>query len=231
MPEFYEIRIYRVFDFEKQKQLETWMGDALLPALGRQGIKNVGVFRNRDDNNDHSQFMVIPFEGLEPFAGLNTNLAADEKFTKASEEWFGQDMKDPVYDHVDSWITQAFDGMPKMELPSFTDAPDRLYELRLYESHNIDSARRKVKMFNDGETQLMRDSNLSPVFYGRTLAGPDSPNLIYMTGAESEEAHNANWQTFVSSDGWAAMKPLPEYANTVSKIHKWRLKPTDFSQL
>jgi len=24
---------------------------------------------------------------------------------------------------------------------------------------------------------------------------------------------------------------LPEYANTVSKIQKWNLKPTDFSQL
>ena len=231
MAEFYEVRIYRVFDVEKQTELETWIRDALLPALGRQGVKNVGVFRNRDDPNDHSQFMVIPFQGLEQFANLNPKLAADKKFAQASEEWFGQDMEDPVYARVDSWITQAFDGMPKMELPSFLDAPDRLYELRLYESHNIDAARRKVKMFNDGETQLMRDSNLSPVFFGRTLAGPDSPNLIYLTGAESEEAHNAHWKTFVASDGWAALKPLPEYANTVSKIHKWRLKPTDFSQL
>ena len=231
MAEFYEIRIYRVFDVEKQNDLETWMRDALMPALGRLGINNVGVFRNHGDPNDHSQFMVIPFEGLEQFASMNIKLAADKEFTQASQEWFEQDMKDPVYARVDSWITQAFDSMPKMELPSFTDTPDRMYELRLYESHNIDSARRKVKMFNDGETQLMRDSNMSPVFYGRTLAGPDSPNLIYMTGAESEEAHNANWKTFVSSDGWAALKPLPEYANTVSKIHKWRLKPTDFSQL
>ena len=231
MAEFYEIRIYRVFDFDKQKQLETWMRDALLPALGRQGIKNVGVFRNHGDSNDHSQFMVIPFQGLEAFSDMNIKLAADKEFADASQEWFGQDMKDPAYASVDSWITQAFEGMSKMELPSFMDAPNRMYELRLYESHNIDSARRKVKMFNDGETQLMRDAKLSPVFYGRTLAGPDGPNLIYMTGAESEEAHNANWQTFVSSEGWAAMKPMPEYANTVSKIHKWRLKPTDFSQL
>lgn len=231
MPEFYEVRIYRVFDVQKQIELETWMRDALLPAIGRLGTNNVGVFRNHGDPNDHSQFMVIPFDGLEQFASMNLKLAADDEFTQASEEWFGQDMEDPGYTRVDSWITQAFDGMPKMELPSFLDASDRMYELRLYESHNIDSARRKVKMFNDGETQVMRDSNLSPVFFGRTLAGPDCPNLIYMTGAESEEAHNQNWKTFVASDGWAAIKDLPEYTDTVSKIHKWRLKPTDFSQL
>ncbi len=231
MAEFYEIRIYRVFDVQKQTELETWLGDALLPALGRLGIANVGVFRNHCDPNDHSQFMVIPFQTLEQFASMNLKLAADREFTEASEEWFGQDMKDPAYTRVDSWITQAFKSMPKMELPSFVDAAERMYELRLYESHNIDSARRKVKMFDEGEAQLMRDSNLSPVFFGRTLAGPDSPNLIYMTGAESEEAHDGNWKTFVSSDGWAAMKNLPEYADTVSKIHKWRLAPTDFSQL
>ena len=36
MPEFYEIRIYRVFDFEKQERLEAWMQNSLLPALGRR---------------------------------------------------------------------------------------------------------------------------------------------------------------------------------------------------
>ena len=62
-----------------------------------------------------------------------------------------------------------------MEVPAFKEDPNRIFELRLYESHNIDSARRKVKMFDDGETQLMRDTGLGPVFFGRTLAGPDSP--------------------------------------------------------
>ena len=231
MPEFYEIRIYRVFDFEKQNLLETWMRVALMPALGRLGISNVGVFRNLGDPNDHSQFMVIPYESLEQFSQLNLKLAEDKEFSEASEAWFGQAMKDPIYHRVDSWITQAFDSIPKMEIPAFTGNPDRVYELRLYESHNMDSARRKVKMFDDGETQLMRDTKLGPVFFGRTLAGPDSPNLIYLLGAESKEAHKAHWQAFIKSDGWKAIKDLPEYADTVSKIQNWNLKPTDFSQL
>jgi hypothetical protein len=231
MAEFYEIRIYRVFDFEKQNRLEAWMKNALLPALGRLGIKNVGVFRNLGDPNDHSQFMVIPFQSMEEFATLNLNLAKDKAFTDASKEWFDQDMKDPVYNRIDSWITQAFDSIPKMEIPAFAKAAERIYELRLYESHNMDSARRKVKMFDDGETQLMRDVKLGPVFFGRTLAGPDSPNLIYLLGAESEVAHKAHWKAFLSAPKWAAIKDLPEYANTVSKIQSWKLKPTEFSQL
>ena len=231
MPEFYEIRIYRVFDFDKQTQLESWLSNSLLPALGRLGISNVGVFRNHGDPNDHSQFVVIPYESLEQFAGLNLKLAEDAAFVESSKEWFAQDMKDPVYKSVDSWITQAFNGMPKMEVPAFKEGPNRIYELRLYESHNVDSARRKVKMFDDGETQVMRDTGLGPVFFGRTLAGPDSPNLIYLLSAESEKAHEAHWKAFRASERWAKFKVNPEYANTVSKIQNWTLKPTEFSQL
>lgn len=230
MSEFYEIRIYRVFDFEKQNLLEAWMRDCLMPALGRLGIKNVGVFRNHGDPNDHSQFMVIPFTDLNQYSQMNVRLADDAEFMEASKDWFAQDMKDPVYRRVDSWITQAFNSIQKMEVPSFKDNPERVYELRLYESHNMDSARRKVKMFDDGETQLMRDTKLGPVFFGRTLSGPDSPNLIYIIGAESEEAHKEHWKAFKSSDGWKGMKDLPEFANTVSKIQNWVIKPTEFSQ-
>ena len=230
MPEFYEIRIYRVFDFEKQERLEAWMQVSLLPALGRLGIHNVGVFRSQDPN-DHSQFMVIPHQSLEQFSQLNLKLAQDTDFVKSSQSWFDQEMKDPAYQRIDSWITQAFNSIPKMELPAYKANPERVYELRLYESHNIDSARRKVKMFDNGETQLMRDTKLGPIFFGRTLAGPDSPNLIYMIGAENKKAHQEHWKAFLSSDGWKGMKDLPEFANTVSKIQKWQLKPTSFSQL
>ena len=59
MPEFYEIRIYRVFDFEKQERLEAWMQNSLLPALGRLGISNVGVFRSQDPN-DHCLLYTSP---------------------------------------------------------------------------------------------------------------------------------------------------------------------------
>ncbi len=231
MAEFYEIRIYRCFDFDKQTALENWMQQALLPGLERQGIKNVGVFRNQGDPNDHSQFMVIPFASLEQFAECSTKLTADAEFMAASEGWFGSDVKDPGYARIDSWVTESFSSIPKMEVPKFTDDPNRVYELRLYESHNQEYARRKVKMFDDGETQLMRDVGLGPVFFGRTLAGLHCPNLIYLLGAESEEAHKAHWKAFLGSPRWAEMKVLPEFKDTVSKIRKWTLKPTKFSQL
>ena len=65
--EFYELRIYKISDYEKQTIAENYLSNALLPALERAGSKQVGVFTNQGDVNDHSIFMLIPFRSAEDF--------------------------------------------------------------------------------------------------------------------------------------------------------------------
>jgi len=230
--EFYELRIYRVFDYEKQEAMEAHLRDAYLPALARQGIEQVGVFRDYKSENEHSVFMLIPFSSMQHFTNLRDHLNADEAYAKAEAAFSDRALEDPVYDRIESRFLKSFAGIPKMELADFSKnlSPDRIYELRLYQSHTDDHARRKVKMFNEaGELQLMRDVKMAPVFFGETLIGPDVPNLVYMLSAENETAHKEHWDAFIKSPQWNAMKDLPEFKDTVSKIQSWYLKPTDFS--
>ncbi|MDG2012976.1 MAG: NIPSNAP family protein [Pirellulaceae bacterium] len=229
--EFYELRIYQIFDFEKQQEMEAHLRDAYLPALKRQGIDRVGVFRNLKDENDHSVFMVIPFSDAAQFAGLRDALSQDPVYQKAEAKFSDRPLKDPVYQRVKSWFLKSFVDIPVMELGEYSkNRTPRIFELRLYESHTDDHARRKIQMFNEGgELQLMRDVEMAPVFFGETLVGPNAPNLVYMLSAEDEVAHQAHWKAFIASDRWNAMKDLPEYKDTVSKIQNWFLKPTDFS--
>ena len=230
--EYYELRIYQIFDFEKQQLMESHLREAYLPALKRAGIDRVGVFRNLKDDNDHSVFVLIPFESPEQFAGLNASLRQDEVFQNAEKAFSDRSLQDPVYQRIVSRFMKSFAGIPQMELADYSKTlSPRIFELRLYESHTDDHARRKIKMFNEaGEIQLMRDVNMAPVFFGETLTGPDVPNLVYMLSAKDEAAHKAHWKAFIESDRWNAMKDLPEYKDTVSKIKNWYLKPTDFSR-
>ena len=230
--EYYELRIYRIFDFEKQKIAEKHFQEALLPALHRQGIDRVGVFVNQSDENDHSLFVLIPFSTIDQFTNLNAKLAADQDFQTASVDYFSRELADPIFNRIESRFMKAFSGMPKIELTDHeSDNQNRIFELRLYESHTEDHARRKVQMFNDGEIQVMRDTKLGPVFYGETLIGSDAPNLIYMLSAANEEEHSQHWKSFLEHPEWLRMKNLPEFKDTVSKIQKWMLKPTSYSQL
>lgn len=230
--EHYELRIYRIFDFDKQQIAQRYMERALIPALNRMGIDRVGVFTNLDDENDHSIFMLITYPSLEKFSQLNQTLANDAEYQSAAAEYFDHNKNDPVYERIESRLMRAFSGMPIMEVPDLSEnRQERMFELRLYESPTEDHGRRKVKMFNDGEIQIMRDVNLRPLFYGETLVGPDVPNLIYMLCAPNIEAHQEHFKAFLEHPEWKRIKDIEEYKGTVSKIEKWNLKPTSFSQL
>jgi hypothetical protein len=229
--EFYELRIYRIFDFDKQLAAEAFVKEALLPALVRQQIDRVGVFRNQSDPNDHSVFMLIPYKTMDAFVNCEVKLGADKEYQTAAANYFDRELSDPVFHRIENHFMEAFAGMPVIEPSKHQETPERIYELRLYESPTEDHARRKVKMFNDGEIDIMRNTGLGPVFFGRTLAGHRCPNLIYMLSAENEAAHKEHWKAFLADPEWVRIKVLPEYKDTVSKIDNWMLKPTGFSQL
>ena len=228
--EYYELRIYRIFDYEKQEAMLAHLRNAYLPALQRLGIERTGVFTSLRDENDHSVFVVIPFKSVESFSSLRERLNQDEVYRAAEAAFSERDLNDAVYNRIESRLLKSFAGIPEMELADYSrERTERIFELRLYESHTDDHARRKVKMFNEGELQIMRDVKMAPVFFGETLIGPDVPNLIYMLSAENEDAHKEHWKAFLADPRWDAMKVMPVYKDTVSNIRNWFLKPADFS--
>ncbi len=230
--QYYELRIYKIYDYEKQQIMENYLEQALVPALERQGIKDIGVFRRADDENDHSAYVLIPYDSMQTFVNLNASLAKDEKYQKAAAQYFDRPLKDPVFNRIESRLMKAFDGMKKLVAPKQTaEKKERIFELRLYQSHTEKHAAKKVEMFNKGEIDLMKEVGLGPVFFGETLIANDVPNLIYMLSASNMDEHKKHWQAFVKHPKWAKMSKLPEYKDTVSKIQKWFLKPTKFSKL
>lgn len=229
--QYYEFRIYKIYDFEKQRIADDYLRDALLPALNRQKIRNVGVFHNLKDSNDHSIYVVIPFANLESFSNYNQKLGSDSRYQDAAKTYLQRKKGDGIFDRIESRLLKAFVSMPQMELADYSkNKTSRMFELRLYESHTEDHARRKVAMFDSGETQLMRDVEMGPVFFGETLTGPDLPNLVYMLSAQNLTEHESHWKSFLESDRWKKMKEHPKYKDTVSNIKNWFLRPTPYSQ-
>jgi len=229
-PEHYELRVFSVASAAQQKIVNGYLQHALVPTLNRVGIKRAGVFTNFDDAKDRSLFVLIPYPSLDVLSGLNDRLAADRSYRAAAKEYFDQPLKSPAYLRISSRLMRAFGSIPVIEQPLKPGQP-RIFELRTYESHNEDAAARKIEMFDKGETQLMRDVKLGPVFFGETLISDDVPNLTYMLVASDMMAHKAHWKTFLESPEWERMKKIPRYQGTVSKIRNWFLAPTDYSQI
>ena len=230
--EYYELRVYRTPTAAKRKIAEEYLANGLLPALNRMGIGRVGVFTRLDDDKDFSVYALIPYRTLELFAMVNPRLGSDGAYQKAARGFFSSPQSDPVYRRIESYFMKAFTSIPVIELPPQTGSKQpRIFELRIYESHSGDTAARKVEMFDTGETQLMRDVELGPVFFGETLIGSNVPNLTYMLAAPDMEAHKKHWTAFVKHPEWERMKNIEKYKDTVSKVTNWFLEPTGFSQI
>jgi len=230
--EYYELRKYVIESKEKQQVVSTYLEKAFLPGLKRMSIDRVGVFTSMDDSEDFSIFVLIPYKTLGVFEKLNDQLTGDKDYQIAAADFFALPKKTPAYKRIESRLMKAFAGMPVIEMPAQTKSKSpRIFELRIYESHNEQKANLKVEMFNSGEIQVMRDTKLAPVFYGQTLISNDVPNLVYMTSAANTDEHKKHWKAFKIHPEWQRLKKLLKYKDTVSKATKIFLVPTPYSQI
>jgi hypothetical protein len=177
-------------------------------------------------------FVLIPYPTLEVYAAAAAKLNADSDYQQAGAEYLQTAKEKPGFVRIDSWLLQAFAGIPKIEQPPYSKQKSpRMFEVRTYESYSEQKAIRKMDMFNDGEIQVMKDVQLGPIFWGQALAGTNLPHLVYMLSAETREAHKAHFGAFGKDPRWKKMSSDPKYADTVSKISSRMLQPAAFSQI
>ena len=230
--EYYEWRAYRLKPGADHALLDTYLEKAAIPALNRLGSKPIGVFTEIEPKEETSVFVLIPFASLDALMVSTARLNNDAEYLKAGAEYLQASKKSPAFARIDSWLLQAFSGIPKIELPAYSrDRKPRIFEVRIYESHSEVKAQKKVDMFNDGELQIMRDVGLGPIFYGQALVGSNLPHLIYMLSAETREQHKEHFSAFGKDPRWKKMAADPQYADTVSKISNKFLQPTAYSQI
>ena len=213
-------------------RVEKYYQDAAVTALNKIGINDVGVFNVMYGPNDPSLYVLIPHDSSDSLMNYQQKLLDNSDYIKASKEYHESTISEPAFVRIERGLMKAFKGMPKVESPLETIGSKRILEVRIYESHNYLKGQKKIDMFNDaGEIQVFRDTGLTPVFFGETIFGQLMPNLTYMVAFKDMADRDASWDKFRYSDGWAAIKDLEEYKDTVSNITDIILRPAKCSQI
>lgn len=246
--DFYELRYYRV-KAETRLQadadpapLDGYLEHALLPALDRLGLREVGVFTELEVQKATASatpkpgspvWVLITHRTLDSFVHVSAELAADPVVQAAGAAYLQAPKSRPGFERIDSWLYRAFRGLPRIEVPAFSRsrAPGRVFEMRDYESHSETKALNKMAMFDDGEIALMKDLGMHPVFFGQSLAGPDLPHLRYITSGPDLASHLAAWQKFGPDPRWTQMKNDPRYTDNVSRNTARFLAPKAYSPI
>jgi hypothetical protein len=224
--EIYEWRVYEMR--WGTGVVDQYLSKALIPALNRLGVKNVGAFTETSKAEPAKLYVLIPYSSFEAYVKVNDDLRKDKAFADASAEYNKIPVEQPAYNRFDSSLMIAFDGLPKMITPQ---SGPRMFEVRTYEGYSEDAVKRKIKMFNDEEFTIFNRVKLNPVFFGEVISGKNLPALTYMVTFKNIEERDANWKAFFADPDWLRILKDPQYANTVSRIYKTYLEPTPYSQV
>jgi hypothetical protein len=229
-PQYYELRIYTTKSQAQQLLVNDYWQNAAIPAYNRLGIQPVGVFTELADSETNKIYVLIPCDSLATFDSIPAKLGADDTYQRAAAAFLSAPKSNPAYERFSSSLLVAFNGMKHLALP-LPDHKPNVFELRTYISSSENKGLSKIKMFESGEITLMKEVGLAPIFYSRTLVGPQMPSLVYLTSGENLEAHNQHWKAFSSAPVWKQLQADPQYKDNVSAIVKILLKRTPASQI
>jgi hypothetical protein len=230
--DYFQLKIFSFETTEQEALLDAHFQDALLPALHRSGIKNVGVFKPIEGLNERLDFILVlvPYKSLEEFEKVPVLLQEDTDYQQSAQAYIDAPHDSPPYTRIESMILRAFSATPHLALPELTSPrSERVYELRSYEGATEKLYDLKVEMFNEGESALFQELKFNPVFFCEVLSSAHMPHLMYMTTHADTVAQKANWDAFVNHPEWDRMKNLERYQNTVSGMTKYLLYPTAYS--
>ena len=230
--QFYEIRSYILGEEGDADAIDQYLSNALVPALNRNGISNVGVLTNAANDQSGSPRIVvaIPYDSADQMVAVKKKIDADEQYQKDAADYLAL-TKGP-YQRIQSELISAMDCWPALKVADGSlENDERVYELRIYESPNERLGHLKVEMFNNGEVPIFLASGISPVFIGQAVVGPNTPNLTYLTTYPSEDARLKAWETFRAHPDWQVLKKVKKYKGSVSKNHTYNMVPKPYSQM
>ena len=232
--EFYQLRRYNLMSGPQLKLTEDYLGNALIPALGRMGMGPVGAFRLDIGQDTPADYVLIPGPSVSALAELDLELAKDDDFLKLASPFWNATAAAPAFQRVEISLLSAFQGWPKLTPPASSAAKSkRILQLRTYESPSNGDHVRKVEMFHSGEFDIFLKAGFHPVFFGDALAGSRLPSLTYMLSFTDTAELEAKWDVFRSDPDWKKLSTSPRFASDqlVTNISNLMLSPLACSQI
>ncbi len=232
-PPIHELRVYHTKGVEQAARLDAYLTNCLIPALHRQGVRNIGVFKALPGDTVYAgrTYMLTSHGSLRKIITTEENLLKDEAYLNTAKSYLDTFPNQQAYVRKETVLLRAFRLFPTLRRPELTGPRnERIYELRSYESANERLYWNKVEMFNEGgEIRLFDRLGFNAVFYGEVVAGAQMPNLMYMTTFENKASRDAHWQSFRDDPEWKMLSADPKYRKNVSRNETIFLRPTEYS--
>ena len=105
--EIYELRIYEMDFFKPEKVLHDYFQNALIPALNRQGVQHVGVFEELGQALPKKIYVLITYDDILAFSGVEAALLKDATFTEAADSYLNAPPEEIPFKRVSPVTTHS----------------------------------------------------------------------------------------------------------------------------
>jgi hypothetical protein len=231
--QFLQLRKYTLTSSEQEPLADYYFEEALLPALKRQGISQIGVFKSHRQTNDSLYYLFVlhPIPSLDHLISMENALLSDKLYNEVGAPFLDAPYDKPGFERMESVLLRTFSEMPFLQPSTLEESrEERVYELRSYESPTETRYRNKVHMFNEGGEVILFDKlGFNAVFYGEVLSGSRMPNLMYLTTFKNMQVRDSLWEAFFDSEKWKSLEKDPAYQHNVSHADIYLLYPTPYS--
>lgn len=143
---------------------------------------------------------------LAGFTGVEEMMAADDRIRRAPEYQAALDKMEqgaePPYDRFERVLLRPTEFSPEIAPLAEKPKHPRVFELRVYHSPTERQQRFLHERFAGPEIPIFHRSGVNPILYADTIAGPNMPNLTYLTPFADFGAREKAWDAFGADPDW-----------------------------
>ena len=241
-PQFLDFRMITAANAQRLEAMVKHNGETVIPAINRCGLSPIGLFvadsklnskeANYDKKYDSVVFNLTPHPTFDSTQELAAKLRTDAAYRESNAVLSqGATSQNPVFTAQERMLLRSLPEFPEVKVPS--SSAGRIFQLRMYRSHDFGRNRAKVNQFTteNGAIETFVECGIKPVFISTTLYSSFMPSIIFMLCFESEEHKNDAWAKFIDHPNWHKLRSNPAYADTATEIINIYLKACKGSQI
>jgi hypothetical protein len=201
-----------------------------LPLLTRN-IHTLGIFTAAIGPHLPLTLVLSGFSSFEEMETSDEGVRQDSAYQAAFQEM--EKGTEPPYDSAERVLLRPTGFSPEIVPLAEKPKTPRVFELRMYHSPTERQLRQLHDRFAGPEIAIFHRSGIHPVLYANTIAGPNMPNLTYLTPFASLAEREKAWDAFGADPAWqkARAESVAKGGQIVAQSTITLLKAAPFSPI
>lgn len=197
----YVLHQYLLENGKQLERLHTYLRDALLPAYRREDVGEQIVLEAIVATHQPQVLFVQEFPDLASWRETTAKLRQSAALLEANRAW--DQPGPPFHDLVISMFAGTDYTIPlEPQRAHHLSVQPRIFELRTYRTPSEWQLNGVHERFAGPEIPIFHRCGIAPILYMSGLAGPNLPNLTYLTPFASLAEREQAWTKFQADPEW-----------------------------